>query len=270
MRHPAITSASNPRVREAIAVRDRKHGTGRVSFLIESPNLIEAALEAGNRIEQVFVTPSFMDRQEHRLFLRRLPQTAGVFTVTDTVLRRISDTETPQGIAAVAVYRTFTLDSIRVCAAPLLMVLDSVQDPGNVGTAIRSADAAGADAAVLLPGTCDPLSPKVIRATAGSIFHIPVVLGETGPVLKWLREHKVMVLVADMKAPRSLYQTDLIGPVALVLGNEARGVSVPVREKADLLVRIPIFGRAESLNVGVAASLCLYEAARQRSAHRTV
>ncbi len=269
MRHPAITSASNPRIREAIAVRDRKRGTGRASFLIESPHLIEAALEAGNGIEQVFVTPSFMDRQEHRHFLKRLPKTAEVFVVTDGVLSRIADTEAPQGIVAVAVYRAFALDAIPTGASLLLTILDGVQDPGNVGTAIRSADAAGADAVILLPGTCDPLSPKAIRATAGSIFHIPIVFSEPGPVLRWLREHMVIILVADTRAPKSLYQSDLTGPVAFVLGNEARGAGMSIREQADLLVRIPILGKAESLNVGVAAALCLYEAVRQRTSPKT-
>jgi len=146
----------------------------------------------------------------------------------------------------------------------LIVVIDEIQDPGNLGTIIRTADAAGTDAVFLLPGTCDAFMPKVIRATAGSIFHVPLVSAESDVLMAWLREKKILLAITAADAEEDIYSADLSVPLAIVFGNEARGVSSRMKKAADRSLRIPIFGKAESLNVATSAAICLYEVVRQR------
>ena len=234
-------------------------------ILIEGVRLIETALQAGARIERVFFTESLAAGEEGRkvleMFRRRKDP---VFEVSDRLMDRLSDTESPQGIVAVASYRQMALEDVTMSDRPLVTVLDGLQDPGNLGTIIRTSDAAGADAVVLLPGTCDPFTPKPLRASAGSVFNIPVVETELATLLKWTKEKGLLLLVTAGDAPDTLYDADLERPVAFALGNEAHGVGRELRRAAHLVVSIPVYGKAESLNVGSAAAICLYEAVRQR------
>jgi TrmH family RNA methyltransferase len=166
----------------------------------------------------------------------------------------------------VVTYFSLALDKLRLDDPPLLAVADGIQNPGNLGTIIRTSDAAGADGVLLLPGTCDPFMSKTVRATAWSIFNVPVVHTDRPGLLEWIKEKRIHLAVTAADAPKSVFDTDLDMPVALVFGNEARGVSKPLRKAADLVVKIPIHGRAESLNVATSAAIFLYEAVRQRRA----
>ena len=265
MRYTRITSASNQYIRDAIQIREKRGKFKHTAFLIEGPHLAEMALNGGARISPVFVTEAFMNHKEHQGFLRGVAGAAGeIFEVTEQVLGKISDTETPQGIAAVVSYQPLKLIELALQHTALIAVIDSVQDPGNLGTIIRTADAAGADAVVLLPGTCDAFMPKVIRSTSGSIFNIPVVYAEPDVLLEWLREKKIHFAVTANKEGKDIFSADLSGPLALAFGNEARGVSSRLKQAADSTLSIPIFGKAESLNVAASAAICLYEIVRQR------
>jgi TrmH family RNA methyltransferase len=155
---------------------------------------------------------------------------------------------------------------LRLRDPSLLVVIDGIRDPGNLGTIIRTSDAAGVDAVIVLPGTCDAFMPKAVRSTAGSIFNIPLVYPETDELMGWLRERSIRTLVADVNATLSLYEADLSRSLAFVFGNEAMGVHEKLRCEADARVKIPLSGKAESLNVAISAAICLYEAVRQRSA----
>ena len=148
--------------------------------------------------------------------------------------------------------------------SPLLVVSDGIQDPGNLGTIIRTADAAGADGVVILPGTCDVYMQKTIRATAGSLFNIPVTHAAVDELLDWLRAHKINLAVTASGAEKSFFEADLNKPVAFVFGNEAQGVQEDLKRAADMVLSVPIYGKAESLNVAASAAVCLYEAVRQR------
>jgi TrmH family RNA methyltransferase len=260
-----ITSAVNPRIKEAMRLREIKHARGENRFVIEGPRIIETALDAGARIRDVFFTDRFGAKKEGRAVLNILQKKgANIFATTEHLLNKIADTETPQGIAAVVSYEMSSLESLRARKNPLYAVGDGIGEPGNLGTIIRTADAAGADAVILLEGTCDVFIPKVIRATAGSIFHIPIAHAKAETLLRWLRDMGIRLVATSADAERSVFETKLEAPLALVFGNEARGVSKPIREAADLSLKIPIYGRAESMNVAIAAAVCLYEAARQR------
>jgi TrmH family RNA methyltransferase len=265
MGHAKITSASNQRIRDAIRIRERRGKPGRDFFLVEGPHLVETAIKAGADIKQVFISAEFSAGKAHQGLLRLIAGSTGeILEVTDQVLGKITDTETPQGVVAVAEFRRGKLEELAVSGRDLMVILDGIQDPGNLGAIIRTADAAGADAVVLLPATCDVLMPKAVRATAGSIFHIPILHAGHDAVLAWLHEKKIPLAVTAADAARDLFRADLTGPVAIAFGNEARGVSSRLKRSSDVSLRVPMVGRAESLNVATSAAICLYEVMRQR------
>ena len=266
MRYTKITSAANQHIKDIIQIREKRAKFRHTAFLVEGPHLVEMALNAGVQIKEVFATEAFMNTKEHLAMLKKV--TGTVFEVPEQVMKKITDTETPQGIVAVAGYEPGKLDALPLKATPLLVVLDAIQDPGNLGTIIRTADAAGADAVILLPGSCDAFMPKVIRATSGSLFNIPIVYAEAESLVEWLSRKKIQLAVTAADAEKSVFEADLSGGIAIAFGNEAHGVSDHLRKAAALFLNIPILGKAESLNVATSAAICMYEAVRQRIVHR--
>jgi len=187
-----------------------------------------------------------------------------MFEVSDHILNKLADTKTPQGIIAIASYDIKKLEEIKFKSTPLIVAVDGVQEPGNLGTIIRTSDAAGADAVVILKETCDVFMQKTIRATAGSIFNVPIIYTGTDKFIQWLKSNGIMLVATALDSDKSIFDSDLKKPIAFVFGNEARGVSNEIKRKADLILKIPIYGKAESLNVSASAAVCLYEAVRQR------
>ena len=265
MNYSRITSSSNPKIKEVMAIKRRKSGAGHASFIIEGPHLLEMALAADTSMSEVFFAETFGKKEEGQRTLEKLSKcSAAIYEIADHLLHKLAETETPQGIVAVAARKTLHLDGLQLRDHPLLVVSDGIQDPGNLGTIIRTADAAGVDGVVILPGTCDVYMQKVIRATAGSLFNIPVAHAAVDELLDWLRAHKMNLAVTVSGAENSFFEVDLDKPAAFVFGNEAHGVQDRLRKAADMLLSIPIYGRAESLNVAASAAICLYEAVRQR------
>jgi TrmH family RNA methyltransferase len=265
MYYRKITSPSNSQIRKSIGMLEAGRKRIPHTLLIEGPHLIVSALAAGADITCVFFTGSFGETREGRKILTILSRNVReIFEVTSRILGKIGATETPRGIVAIGTYAPLSLRKLPLGEKPFLTVVDGIQDPGNLGTIIRTSDAAGADGVLLLPGTCDPFMSKTVRATAGSIFNVPVVHTVRPDLLEWIREKRIHLAVTAADAAKSIFDADLDVPVALVFGNEARGVSEPLRKAADLAVRIPIHSKAESLNVATSAAICLYEAVRQR------
>lgn len=264
MNYPRITSLSNPRIRKIMETRDKPPQKAQWIFVIEGLHLLETAISAGIGIHEVFFTNLFVSKCGYKLLRMLSRKSIDIFEITDQLMRKITDTESPQGIISLVSFNPPALQDLSVEANSFFTVLDGVQDPGNVGTLVRTSDAAGADAVILLPGTCNPLMPKVTRSTAGSIFHLQVVKAGAQDLIEWLHEKKILLAVTVAGKAQSVFSADLHGPVAFVFGNEARGISKKLRDKADLLLNVPIYGKAESLNVSAAAAVCLYEAARQK------
>lgn len=265
MEFPRITSAVNPRIKEAVRIRERKNSKEEKLFVIEGPHIIETALEANVDIHEVFFTDRFESQSEGVGLLEALrAKSANIFSTTGHLLNKITDTEAPQGIAAIVSFETSSIDGLSARGNPLYLVSDGIQEPGNLGTIIRTADAAGCDAVILLEGTCDVFIPKAIRATAGSIFHLPVAYAKAETFLKWIQKTGILLTATSADAESSVFESKLDGPLAIVFGNEARGVSAVIKDAADISIKIPIYGRAESMNVAISAAVCLYEAARQR------
>jgi RNA methyltransferase, TrmH family len=259
-----ITSPSNPAVRAARKLA-RPSARARMGghFLLEGPEGIREALAAGHVPVTVLATERAAARHAGMLNAARSAG-AKLLLVAEPLLAGLAQTATPQGLVAVLPSVTRLLDGLP--AAPrLVCVLAEVRDPGNAGAVIRTADAFGADAVATTSGSVDPQSPKAARAAAGSLFHLPVVAGVPWPDLRAaLRERRLRLVGADPHAPATVEAAPLEQPVALILGNEAHGLPDAVRDGLDLVVRVPLAGRAESLNLAAAAAVLLYEAARRR------
>jgi TrmH family RNA methyltransferase len=244
---------------------------------IEGARLVEDALRSG--LETAAILASASGERHLERLAHWLEPAAGLQTehrprllqTSDRLFASVSGTETPQGIAALVRPRAFTFDDLLRGDVPLIVVLVGVQDPGNVGTVLRSAEAFGATGAIATRGTASPWAPKVLRASAGSALRLPIIMGAAEPVaLVQLKMAKLRILAATAgggRAPsaRTPQEIDFRGPLALLVGNEGAGLPGEIERAADELVRIPIADEVESLNAAVAASVLLYEAARQRS-----
>jgi TrmH family RNA methyltransferase len=226
------------------------------TFLAEGPNLVESALRHGV-VTDVFATESAADR------FAELLRSAPVHVVTDKAAKALSDTVTPVGLVAVCTRPETGLDDVLATSPRLVAVGVETSEPGNAGTLIRLADAMGADAIVLAGHSVDPYNGKCLRASAGSIFGLPVVeMVDTAALIEGLRGADLQVIATTLDGELSLDDADLTTPTAWLFGAEAHGLSPEVAARADVRVRIPMAGSAESLNVAAAAAICLYESSR--------
>ncbi len=271
-----IDNPRSPRVRAVakLAKRDARSETG--LFLLEGPQAVSEALQfRPHLVEELFATPTALERHSE-LATAAASADLDIEFVSEQVLDSMADTVTPQGIVAVCrQFPTSLKDIFRPDAdgrqPRLIALLEEVRDPGNAGTIIRAADAAGADAVIFSGRSVDLYNPKVVRSSTGSIFHVPVAVGaEYDAVLSRAREAGMTILAADVKGDDLLAaRTDgtLTKPTLWIFGNEARGLTDEHLAGADRALTVPIYGHAESMNLATAAAVCLYESAfSQRSA----
>jgi len=265
-----IDNPRSPRVRAVakLSKKDARADTG--LFLLEGPQAASEALTfRPELVIELFATPTAMDRYSD---IAAAAEAAGIEVefVTEDVIEAMADTVTPQGIIAVCRQFPTSLKDILASGPKLLAVLEEVRDPGNAGTIIRAADAAGADGVILTGRSVDLYNPKVVRATTGSLFHVPVAIAaELGPVLDRIKAAGIAVVAADIKGEDLLEARTsgtLAKPTAWLFGNEARGLTDEQLALADSAITVPIYGHAESMNLATAASVCLYESA---FAHRS-
>lgn len=265
-----IDNPRSPRVRAVakLAQRDARSETG--LFLLEGPQAVSEALAyRPELVMEFFATPTALERHP------AIAETAAavgldVEFVTEAVLTAMADTVTPQGIVAVCRQFPTSLRELLGDGPRLIAILEEVRDPGNAGTIIRAADAAGADGVILTGRSVDLYNPKLVRSTTGSLFHMPVATGqELSNVLDRVRRAGLQVLAADIRGerlPEARADGTLAKPTAWLFGNEARGLSPEQVDLADRSITVPIYGKAESMNLATAASVCLYESAfSQRS-----
>jgi TrmH family RNA methyltransferase len=257
-----VQSKQNARLKElrrALAEPSRTSLVG-----LEGPNLVEEAIRAKVRLQCVFVSTA-QDAEAHQ---RALPPGTEILLFPRDVLSSALATETPQPVAALVDPPRWTWEQVlgsNTSQPPLIVVLAGLQDPGNLGTILRSAEAFGATGIVSLPGTVNPWNPKAVRASAGSVLRVPLVTADPPDAFARFRASGIEVLVAAAGAAPSADRVRLAHPVALLIGNEGNGVPNAIAELADGAVRIPCPGLVDSLNAAVAASVLLYEASRQRA-----
>jgi TrmH family RNA methyltransferase len=258
-----VESKDNARLKElrkALAAAGRS-AQGRVG--IEGPHLLEEALRAGLRVKTIFVAQN----ADRLLSALPVPPETEILQLPAKLLDSALATETPQPIAALVEPPEWTwahaLDQNQ--KKTLVIVLAGLQDPGNLGTILRSAEAFGATGVVSLPGTVSAWNPKAVRASAGSVFRVPLLAVSQQECLEKLHEAGVKILATTVHAAQPAERVNMTGPVALIIGNEGNGVADDLAAKADARITIPCPGPVESLNAAVAASVLLYEAARQRA-----
>lgn len=254
-------AASNARVKEARKLSRRSVRTERRLFLADGPKAVEGALAVEACVVEVFATPAAVE--QHAGLLAAAPVTL----VDERALASLSDSVSPAGVVAVCRHIDAPLVHVVSVSARLLAICADVRDPGNAGTVIRTADAAGADAVVLAGQSVDAYNPKTVRSTVGSLFHLPFAI-EPDPAVavRAAQARGLTVLAADGAGEVDLFDADLAGPTAWLFGNEAWGLPGELAALADHRVAIPIHGRAESLNLSTAAAVCLYASARAQRA----
>jgi TrmH family RNA methyltransferase len=261
-----LTSGST-RVKEARKLSRRSVRTERRLFLADGPKAVEAALATPGCVVEVFATP---DATQRYAALADAAASAGAawVPVADRALASLSDSITPAGVVAVCRFLDRPLADLLQDAPRLVAVCADVRDPGNAGTVVRCADAVGADLVVLAGTSVDPHNPKTVRASVGSLFHVPIAVEpDAAAALAALRQAGLTILATASEGEVSLFDLDapFDGPTAWLFGNEAHGLDPALAALADHRVSIPIRGRAESLNLSTAAALCLYESARRTS-----
>jgi TrmH family RNA methyltransferase len=263
-----IDNPRSPRVR-AVAKLAKRHARAETGvFLVEGPQAVAEALAfKSDLLVDIFITSSARDRYTD-LVQSAMERGIDVVSVSDAVLDTMADTVTPQGVLATCRQFPVELADLLASGPRLVAVLEEIRDPGNAGTIIRAADAAGADGVIFTGNSVDAYNPKVVRSTTGSIFHMPVAQnGTLDQALAVVRGAGMQVLAADVKGADLPRVRDILtAPTAWVFGNEAHGLPDEQLRLADRVVKVPIYGNAESLNLATAASVCLYESAfAQRS-----
>ncbi|MEI6970506.1 MAG: RNA methyltransferase [bacterium] len=260
-----IESGSNPRIKDLVRLRDRAHRDRAGLLLIEGYREVLRAVNAGVSIKELFFCEKFF-LGENEPALIRLAGTNGasLFSVAETPFRKISYRDRPDGLIAISGPVTGSLSSLVLSPSPLLVVAEAIEKPGNLGAILRSADAAGVDGVIVCDGSTDINNPNVVRASTGTLFTVPVVEATTVETLAWLRERKVRIIAATPHATACYSDFDFRTPCAIAVGAEQYGLGKELMEQADERLRIPMAGVADSLNVSTAATLLLFEAARQR------
>lgn len=257
MNETVISSLQNPQVKRLVLLQQksserRKQGV----FVVEGLRELQHCQEAGYQIESVFLCPELANDTR--------PSAPHLFTVTPKVYEKIAYRGSTEGVVAVVFDKPLTLNELTLSSSPLLVILERVEKPGNLGAVLRSADAAQADAVIV----CDPLTdlhnPNLIRSSIGAIFTVPTVACSSEECIQFLKDRNIQILTAQLQDSHLYYDVDMQQPTAIVMGTEATGLTQQWREAASAHIRIPMLGRLDSLNVSVSAAILLFEAVRQR------
>ncbi|MTI79707.1 MAG: RNA methyltransferase [Firmicutes bacterium] len=259
---------TNPKIKYLRKLSRRQFRQQENTFIIEGIRFVEELLGSDWIVKGLFYSTKLLDNDRGKTLLTEAEkQKVHCYQVSEQLLSDIADTDNPQGILAMVKMPSFQLQDAWQQQKPSLVVLvDGVQDPGNLGTIIRTADAAAASGVLLLKGTVDLYNPKTLRATMGSLFHLPVVPVENAEeTINLLRSGGIKLVIGQPQGGEPIHKIDLIGSVALVVGSEANGPSEETIAAADLVATIPMPGNAESLNAAVAGAIMMYEAVRQRN-----
>ncbi|HEY3629642.1 MAG TPA: RNA methyltransferase [Jatrophihabitantaceae bacterium] len=261
-----ITSTANPRVKQLLALRRRRSREQTGQTLVEGFEELSLAVRAGVRPLALYYCPELSDPARLE-FLDQVPGEA--IRVSRAVFERVAYRESPDGWLAVVPALPDDLDALSPGPDPLLLVCEGVEKPGNLGAMLRTADAAGMNAVIAAGPVTDWGNPNLIRASKGTVFSVPVASAGVDEVLAWLAD-RATVVATTPDAEQLLTEVDLTGPVAIAVGSEKYGLSDRFLAAATVRARIPMFGRADSLNVATSAAIAGYEAVRQRMAARTV
>ena len=286
MRTEIITSAQNPKIKNLLLLQEKSKARREQGlFVVEGRRELEHCLEAGFQVRTLFICPELAGNEalsgafarigsrsdaEERASFPAQPLSPAmeplIIEIPESLYRKVAYRESTEGIIAEVECKERRLEDLELSERPLVMVLESVEKPGNLGAVLRSADAARADAVIV----CDPLTdlynPNLIRASLGGIFTVPTVAASSEETISWLKARGIRILTAQLQDSSWYYDIDMTVGTALVMGTESTGLTDIWRRAADAHIRIPMLGRLDSLNVSVSAAILLFEAVRQRNA----
>ncbi len=248
-----ITSPTNERIKRLIRLREKRHRNAEGVFVVEGPRMIDRAIESGLKPLEIYIDDPTSELAN-----------ADALMVEPTVLSRASYRSQSEGVIAVFEQFPLTLDQIDLDDTPLVLAAESIEKPGNLGAMLRTADAFGANGFVAIGETVDVFNPNVIRASTGALFTVPVALCGLDDFGLWLEDHSIRLIAASPGSQNTLWDTDMKGASALLVGAEDTGLSKSATQLCDSLVAIPMFGLSDSLNTSVSLALLAYEAMRQR------
>ena len=266
MRVETITSAQNPKIKNLLLLQEKSKARREQGlFVVEGARELSHCLEAGYTVKTIFICPAIADGLAEAI-CDAIPSAVEplVIELPEQLYRKVAYRESTEGILAEVEYKTLGLKDLQLPENPLIMVLESVEKPGNLGAVLRSADAAKADAVLI----CDPLTdlynPNLIRASIGAIFTVPTVAVSSEEAIAFLQARDIQILTAQLQDSSLYYDVDMKRGTALVMGTESTGLTPLWRKAATSHIRIPMLGRLDSLNVSVSAAILLFEAVRQR------
>jgi RNA methyltransferase, TrmH family len=264
-----ISSTENPSIKEALHLQEKRTRDRSGLFLIEGYRELLRAQEGGVVIEKLFFCPEmFLGANENTLIDAIHKKGAKLFCTQEKVFKKLSYRDRPDGLLGVARQMKYTLESlekiISCIPSPLLVICEAIEKPGNLGTILRTSDAAGAHGVIVVDRCTDIYNPNVVRSSVGTLFTVPVIEASGIETLQWLKKNSIKTLAAMPQAQQIHFDSNMKQGIAIVLGTEQLGLSDLWRENSDLQVRIPMHGHADSLNVAQACTILLYEAVRQR------
>lgn len=265
MKCDPIASLQNPRVKEVVKLRQRSHRDARSLFIVEGYRELRRALDNHRRPAALFICEAlFLGKNEPELIAQCRQVGTEIVACTLPVFKKMAYRERPEGLLAVLPQVHQTLADLKLPKQPLIIVAEAIEKPGNLGTILRSADAAGASAVIICDQCTDIHNPNVVRASTGALFSLPVAEAASAETLTWLRGNQIQILAASPHAKKIYTNADLRAGTAIIVGTEQYGLSNLWLQAADLQVRIPMQGQADSLNVATATTILLFEAVRQR------
>jgi TrmH family RNA methyltransferase len=262
-----IQSRQNDQVKNLVKLRERKHRDRQGRFLVEGLRELSHAIGSGYEVTTIYYCPECFPSGAHETFIddTRRNDSHLLVRMSEDAFTKAAYREGPDGIIAIAKQQRHSINELDLPAEPLLLVLEGIEKPGNLGAILRSADGAGADAVILVDCILDLYNPNAIRSSQGLVFALPIVCTKQADLAEWLTTHQIQSIAATPETELRHWDVDYTQPSALFFGSESHGLTDYWLAQASERVRIPMEGRADSLNVAAAAAVCLYEAKRQRA-----
>ena len=264
-----ISSLQNDRIKNLVKLRNRRPRDQQRIFLAEGYRAMSRALDKGIVPREIYFSPDwFQGENEMDLLKRAQSQGSKLFEISKIAFEKVAYRDRPEGIIGIISQWNYSIKDLALSNPPFLLIVESIEKPGNLGTILRSADAAGVDAVICCDSVTDLYNPNVVRSSTGVLFSMPTVMTTSDEAIEWLRENSIRSVAATPHASQLYTETKLTGPMAIIMGSEQFGLCEKWLEACDEQTRIPMAGQADSLNVAMATLVTLFEAVRQRSAHQ--
>lgn len=268
MRIENITSSQNAKIKELLALQEKSKERKRKGlFVVEGRRELLHCIEAGYEPHTVFICPEIIRQADFEEIAGKCE--CNFISIPGHLYDKVAYRGGTEGVIAEVHCKDRVLESLKLKKNPLVIVLESVEKPGNLGAVLRSADASGADAVIVCDPLTDMYNPNLIRSSIGAIFTVPVAAASSEEAIVWLKSRGIRIYTAQLQDSEWYYDTDMKGGTAIVMGTEATGLTEAWREAADAHIRIPMLGKLDSLNVSVSAAILMYEAVRQRNSPKT-